>query len=375
MMNLKCAAASANTIFPNGKTVDTLGTADTYSQSLIVKSGGILRDIGARPINARPIRDENYNKSLRINRYLQFTTDANGRAIKTDSAYLHALQLARERAETNPLFEGDYVDVDNNILYPFQTIRHGGYGSIGCALQPEALLGTTILPRGTSGGQSNTLPTAATLDGGGSSAAAAVTPPRNYFEFWSLYNYTPINGVAQTYSPHGSSIAYGAIQNPTTGHIGFFSYTGNTGNTLTGVVFAGGATAGDYSSAAIGNVTYGTAPWTTTADGAGFAGISDGGFPSGSKMWEVNSKGVPLAFGFGLGEMALVCGYGRVPLANGGFKTKANRTFYQAPHGQAYANGIEVCYGTAAYKRPDGLTPNFVLNVFARAVPGFPVIT
>ena len=73
--------------------------------------------------------------------------------------------------------------------------------------------------------------------------------------------------------------------------------------------------------------------------------------------------------------MALVCGYGRVPLGNGQFKNKAHRTYYQAPHGQAFANGIEVCYGTAAYQRPDGKTPNFVLNVFARPVPGFPVIT
>lgn len=377
MQVLKASATSDNTVLPNGKTIDTLGTADTYSNSLIVKSGGVLRDIGARPINARPV-NQSPETSMRVNRFLQFTTDANGRPIKTDSAYLQALQFGKERGDTNNLFTGDYTDVDGNIVYPFQTIRHGGYGSIGAPIQPEALLGTALGGIGTASG---VLPAGSgILDGGGSATAAAATPLRNYFEFWSGYSYTGINGVAANYTARATTW-YGAIVDSTTGKIILFSYTGNTGNTLTGVVVLGSSGTGNYATSLSGFATgsgttaYNTGNWITTADGAGYLGYnSAGSAASGSKMFEVNSKGVPLAYGYGLGEMALVCGYGRIPLAGGGFKTMANRTSYIAPHGQAFSNGLEVCYGVAAFQRPDAKTPNYTLNVFARKVDGFPVI-
>lgn len=372
MQALKAGASSDNTVFPNGKSIDTLSTADTYSLSLVVKSGGTLRDIGGRPINARPVSDSP-EKSLRINRYLQFTTDANARPIKTDSAYLQGMQLAKDRGDANPLFSGDYSDVDNNILYPFQTIRHGGYGSIGCPFQPEALLGTAL---GGISVASGVLPAGSgILDGGGSATAAAVTPLRQYFEFWSGYTYTPINGVTSNYQARATTW-YGVIMDSTTGKPILFSYTGNTGNTLTGVVVLGSSGTGNYATTLSGFATgYGVAPFTVAADGAGFLGYNTAGSAaSGSKMYEVNAKGVPLAYGSGLGEMALVCGYGRIPLAAGGFKTMANKTFYQAPHGQAYANGLEVCYGITPFKRPDTKTPNYTLNIFSRAVPGLPVI-
>ena len=72
-----------------------------------------------------------------------------------------------------------------------------------------------------------------------------------------------------------------------------------------------------------------------------------------------------------LGEMALVAGYGKLP--NG--KSMASRTNYIAPHGAAFANGIEVSYGAAAFKRPDTLTPNYVLYVGARSQYGMPVVS
>lgn len=369
-----------NTIFPNGKNIDSLAAADTFSYSLVVGSGGVARDIGARPINARPITDENYEESLRINRYLNFTTDANARPIKVDSAYVQALQLARERSDKNPLFTGDYVDVDNSILYPWQTIRHGGYGSIGAAIQPEALLGTAIPDPGTS----STLPAGSgILDGGGSATAAAVTPLRNYFEFWSLYTYTPINGRTSQLKYRSATRGYGAIQDSTTGKLILFSFTGNTGNQLTGVVVLGNSGTGNFATTLTGFSTgYNVAPFTTAADtSVGYAGYIDTSvtntnmIASGSKMWEVNSKGQPIGMGFTLGEMALVCGYGRIPVGKSQFKTRASTTYYEAPHRQAFANGLDLCWGCAVFARPDSLAPNYVLQVFSRKVSGFPNIT
>lgn len=375
MVNLKHSAFNGatpldNVVFPNGKTIDTLSTADTYSYSLVVKSGGTLRDIGAIPMNAAPNPDSASSEPPVIQRYMQFGTDANMRPIKTDTQYLEAIKFAKERGDTNNLFTGDYSDVDGNIVYPWVTVRHGGYGSIGAAIQPEALLGTAIVAKSTSS-------TVTQIDGGGNTTAAAVTPLRNYFEFFSRFTYTPINGVTSSFAPR-ATYGYLLIVDKTAGLVSFLRYTTNSGNVLTGIKRLGSTSTGDYLTT-LGDVTWDAGAFTVAGDNNGYLGVSEGIIASGSKIYEANSKGVPLAFAFGLGEMALVCGYGRVPINNGAsFKTMANRTMYTAPHGQAFANGLEVAYGTAAFLRPDGLAPNFTLNVFSRgrdSAPGLPNVS
>lgn len=373
LQDAKAEATATNTYYANRKTINTLKSADTFQTSLLVGGGGQLRDIGAAPMNARPLNPKATENPPPINKYLFFGTDVGMRPIKTESNYVQAAQFAQDRGDANNLFSGEYLNWDNMVMYPWVNIRHGGYGSIGSAMQPEALLGTALGGRTVASG---VLPAGSgILNGGGSATAAAVTPLRNYFEFWSLYAYTPINGVTRTINFQGSSIAYGCIIDSTTGKWTFFSYTGNTGNTLTGVVVSGSTTVGNYSVSAIGGVTWNTAPYTTASDGASFLGMNDGAVASGSLMMECNSIGVPLCFALGMGEMALVCGYGNVPIGDGStLVARANRTSYTAPYSQAFGTGLQVCWGTAAFKRPDGVTPNYNLNIFARQQPGTPVV-
>jgi hypothetical protein len=214
------------------------------------------------------------------------------------------------------------------------------------------------------------------LTGGGSPTAAGIQPPRNYFENFSRFQYMPINGESSNFDRIAPNTRYVAIINKTDGKWSFLSYTGNSGNMLTGLTRLGGgnATGSDYSTT-VGGVAWGSGVYQTGPDGNGFQGVSDAAVVSGSVIYETNSKGVPLCFGFTLGEMALVEGYGRVPI-NGGasFKTMVNRKDYEAPYGQAFGRGLEVAWGCAAFKRPDGVTPNYVLQVFARRVDGFPAI-
>lgn len=369
-----------NVVFPNGKSIDSLGTADTYSSGLIVSAAGRLKDIGAVPMNVRPNPDSATSMPPPIQKYMQFTTDANARPIFTDSAYLEGLMLAQERGDKNPLFTGEYQMWQNNIIYPWVNVIHGGYGPIGSAIQPEALVGIAIVAKGTSTSLS------AGIQGGGTAAGAAATPYRNYFEAFSRFTYTPINGVTSSFTPRVSVGYFIVIANggADAGKVSFFSYTTNTpavastsANIITGLVRLGSTTAGDYATT-VGNVTWGTAPWTTTANGAGFLGLSEGVIPEGSHIYETNSYGVPIAYGFGLGEMALVCGYGMVPVPGSGgssFKTAAMRTVYEAPHSQAFAEGLQVAWGCSAFTRPDGLAQNYVLECFARQLSGIPSIT
>jgi hypothetical protein len=391
LIALRNSATSANTVFCNGKTLDTLSASDGFQTSLIVRASGLAKDNGAIPMNAAKNPDSASVTPPPIQRYMQFLTDVGARPIKTESAYLQGLSYAADRGKDNPLFTGDYQEWDNNIIYPWVNVRHGGYGSVGSALQPEALLGTGLLAHTASDGVSaptgsgdlhNTLAADTVtdgahgiLDGGGSQAAASIAPPRNYFEFFSLYQYQPINGI-QTYSPmRGSSgTGYCAIVGKTDGKWSFFSFSGNNGNTLLGVKRLGSFAEGDYA-ASIGQVQWNAGVYSINPDGNGYQGVTEGAVPSGSVIYETNSKGVPLCFGLCLGEMALVEGYGRVPI-NGGasFKTMVNRVDYTAPYGQAFGRGLEVAWGCAAFQRPDGITPNYVLEVFARQVPGFPII-
>jgi len=387
---LRNSAVPANTVFANNKTLDTLSTSDTFQTSVIVKAGGLAKDNGAIPMNAARNPDTASVSPPPIQRYMQFLTDVGARPIKTESAYLQGLSYAADRGKDNPLFTGEYQEWDNNIVYPWVNVRHGGYGSVGSALQPEALLGTTIVARTTNnaipGGATSS--TAGGIGGGGSTTAATIAPYRNYFENFSLFTYTPINGITSSSPMRGASspfdggtTGYFAIVDKVTGGWSFFSYTGNSvvtnyGNVLTGITRLGSTTAGDYNTT-VGSVAWagvGT-PYQTTADGNGFEGVTEGAITIGSVIYETNAKGVPLCFGLCLGEMALVEGYGRVPI-NGGasFKTMVNRVDYTAPYGQAFGRGLEVAWGCAAFQRPDGLTPNYVLEVFARSVPGFPII-
>jgi hypothetical protein len=48
----------------------------------------------------------------------------------------------------------------------------------------------------------------------------------------------------------------------------------------------------------------------------------------------------------------------------------ANRVPYFAPYGQARGDALQVSWGIAAFQRPDGLTPNYALEAFARRLDG-----
>lgn len=359
LVTLVANASAYNTVYPNGKTLDTLTSSDLFGTDLIIRAGGTLKDIGAMPMDARRASERTGAGAIPpIPRFMQFLTDVGARPIKTESSYLEGIRLAKERGEKNNLFTGDYSDWDNNIIYPWINVRHGGWGSIGSVLQPEALLGTAIVAKSTSSDLS------AGISGGGSAAGAAVD--RDYFEFFSLFSWTFINQLTATV---GTGTRYFLVIDKTSGLVSFFSYTTNTGPLLTGLTRLGSTTTGSYATT-VGGVTWNTAQWTTAPDGNGFQGITEGAITSGSLILEANALGVPLVRGLGMGEMALVAGYGKLP--NG--KSMANRTNYIAPHGQAYANGIEVSYGSTPFKRPDANTPNYVMYVMARQIPGLPVV-
>jgi hypothetical protein len=236
---------------------------------------------------------------------------------------------------------------------------HADYGPVGSTLLPRAFLGVAI--------PADDL----THDilGGGDATGAALLPAPNYFEFFSNSPYTFTNG--NTIAADVTTVRYVAIINLTgaaAGKIGFYSYQVNNGNKLVILGRLRAAAAG-ISVTTLGGVVYNVAPWT--AAGAGnFAGITDS-HPIGSLIVETNSFGVPFCGSLMLGEAAGVCGHGSLKGRNAmGARTEENRN-----HGMDHGIGIETVYGSAATKRVDGKTPNYVYVESAYAVDGFPAVT
>lgn len=361
---LRGSATSDNIVYPNGKTLDTLGSADTFSTGLILKTATQMKRLGALAVMVT----KGKNGKPDIQRYIDFTTNDLATPIKSDPRMINSLNLAGVRGNENPLFTGEYIDWDGHIVYPWQTIISAAYDSIGCPLQPEAFLGTAIVSKGSS----TSMPSG--LDGGGSEAAVAATPYNNYFENFSLYPRVCINGLTVTV---GTGTRYFAIQNKSDGKIALFSFTTNTAavadsgkNQLGGLTRLGSTITGDYNTT-IGSMTWNSGAWLAAGDGDQFPGLTEGALDVGSLIVEVNAKGQPIGEGLMLGQMAGVCGWGR--LTNG--KTMGGKTSYESPHGQSFAEGYEIAFGSAAFKRADSKLPNFVRQVFARAIDGFPVIS
>lgn len=386
MMTLVTQAnGNFNVVYPNNRSgIDQLLTADRFQTSLIISAAGRAKDIGAMPCDMRKPSDTLSGVNAPpILRYIVFSTEANNRAIKNDSDYQEGVRLAQERGDDNPLFTGQYQTWDGHVIYSWQNIQHDAYASIGSALQPEALLGSAILART----QSSVIPGGVVsgqvggILGGGTATAAAVTfggQLPQYFEFFANYTWTFTNGLTGNLSNIGrTGTRYFAVINGSganVGQVSFFSFTTNNGNMLSGITRLGATPGGDYATT-VGGVTWNTGAWTIAASGS-FAGVTDGAIPIGSKIYETNSKGVPIGLGYVLGEMAGVCGYGRlVDQKTKAFKTMASFVEYDAPYGQATGIGIQISHGTAAFKRVDTNTPNYVLYLEARDVSGFPVVT
>jgi N4-gp56 family major capsid protein len=355
LMILKATATASNIVRPNFKASrETLRSADTVGTTTITRAGLTLSGLGGTPVKV--------GKSAvgaDIEMFLFFGHQYGLSSLKSETAYLEALKYAGVRGGQNPLFKGDFTDWDGNGIYRWYLKDHANYGSVGSTLLPRAFLGVAIA--------ANT--TAPSIKGGGDGTGANLVPKPNYFEFFSNAPYVFTNG--NTVAADTTTVRYVAIINLTgadAGKIGFYSYKVNDGNVLTGFERLRAAASGDAVTT-LGNIVWNVAPWV--AAGAGnFAGLTDA-HPVGSLIVEVNSYGVPFCGSLMLAEAAGICGHGSLK----GRNASAARTEENRNHGMDHGIGVETVYGTAATKRVDGKTPNYVYVESAYAVDGFPAVT
>lgn len=375
-MVLRESATSDNRISPNGKTLATLKTADTFQTSVITKGGVTLSGNGAEPTvltsDAKRGVVEGYTFMGALDSFTSLYQDPTYQAVISRNGKDNAIQT------------GKFSDWNGHLVYPLQLRSRGGKGSVGSPLLRRAFLGVAIAAN-------DATVNAGIITGGGIGTAAGF----KYFEHFSGYAYKLTNGAAPTYVADGSTPAqagstltgdgtgpwYVAMIDKTTGKYALFSYTANTGTTLTGVKRAGSTASSNVvtaltgASTLVGNVSSAynaSSNAFTTATGGGAQGLADEtvAVAQGSLIVEINKLGVPFADTFGLGEQAGVCGYGMIPGA--GFPGK--RTKQVGNHELDVAVGFEFSFGCRAWLNIDMVPTNYVRITHSIQVDGMPAV-
>lgn len=275
---------SENVLYANGKTLNTLSSADALVWDELVTAGQAMKPLGGLPANVagkhagQPI----WSQSV-------VATEAALTSLKLDPDYKTVLASGDIRGKGNTIFKGGYPSIDGHTIVPYNPIDHDGVGPQGSFLNPKAFLGVAITA-GT---------TTFDIKGGGNSTDADSSDFFRYFA-GSPYEFVD-TGV---FSP-ASETRYLLICNTTgadAGKFGMYSYTtGNDGNKITIVNRLGSAASGDRVTT-LGSVVWNAGVWANKHTDA---------HPEGSLIIPCNAKGVPIGDTLVLGKCAALRGYGK----------------------------------------------------------------
>lgn len=285
-----------NVYYANGKTLDTLVSADALLWDEIVTAGQAMKPLGGLPANIAG------SKMAPIWSYTVVASEAALLSLKLDSDYKTVLREGDVRGRGNTIFKGGYASIDGHTIVPFNPIDHDGIGAVGSFYNPKAFLGVAVAA-GT---------TTFDIKGGGNATDAAKTG-KLYFKYFPGYAYEFIDTGAFSASDYPNSAGatldtetkYLLIYNKTgadAGKVGMYSYTtGNNGNKITIVERLGSAASGARVTT-LGDVTWNTGVWS---------GKHTDAHPEGSLVIPCNAKGVPIGDTLILGRCAALRGYGK----------------------------------------------------------------
>ena len=330
----------SNVKYVNGKTLDTLSSADTLAWEEIVKGGQAMKPLGGTAANiGRGASGPVWSQCV-------VATQAALLSLKLDADYKELVSMAGERGKLNTIFSGGYPTIDGHTITEYNPIDHDGVGAVGSFLNPKADLGVAV-----------TAGTAAfDITGGGNPADAALTDilyykyfPGHAYRFIDLTTFAPVAGTS-----------YVLIYNLTgadAGKFGMYSYanaTGNNGNKITVNGRLGSATSG------IRNTTIGDVTWNAT--------LHTDAHPEDSLVIPCNRKGVPIGDTLILGRLAALRGYG---------KYRGRRSTQSEEGGFIEQRYITSVFGQTIRKDRKGRHPGVIRLRHAVSYPGInlPAVT
>ncbi len=342
-----------NVFYANGKTQDTLSSADTLAWDEVVTGGQAMKPLGGLPAN---ITGKGSNQPIWSQAVI--ATEAALLSLKTDPDYKTVLQSGDVRGRGNTIFKGGYASIDGHTICPFNPLDHDGVGAVGSFLNAKAFLGGAVAAGTT------------TFDilGGGNATDAAKTRklffkyfPGHAFKFvdTGVYSAAAFPGSAGTY--FDAETKYLLICNTSgadAGKFGMYAYTtGNNGNKITITARLGSAASGDRVTT-LGSVTWNTGAWS---------GKHTDAHPIGSLIVPCNAKGVPFGDTLFLGQSFMLRGYG---------KFRAKRAQENHNGGHVMDRYIASVFGQSLRKDRKGRHPAIVRLRHAITYPGiaFPTV-
>lgn len=342
-----------NVLYANGKTLDTLSSADTLAWDEVVTAGQAMKPLGGLPANI-----SGANSDQPIWAQAVVATEAALLSLKTDSDYKTVLQNGDVRGRGNTIFKGGYASIDGHTILPYNPIDHDGVGAVGSFLNPKAFLGVAVAA-GT---------TAIDIKGGGNATDAAKTA-KLFFKYFPghAYKFVDTGAYSATDFPGSAGVdfdtetKYFLICNTSgadAGKFGMYSYTtGNNGNkiTITGRL---AAAASGIAVTTLGAVTWSTGVWASKHTDA---------HPIGSLIVPCNAKGVPFGDTLFLGQAFMLRGYG---------KHRAKRSQDVLNGGMITDRYITSVFGQSLRKDRKGRHPAIVRLRHAITYPGiaFPTV-
>lgn len=335
-----------NILYANGKTANTLVSADTLDWDEIISLGAILKTKGGEPAQVGALK----NGQPVFRNAVVAASDALF-SLDMDPSYKQILRDTKVEQYAKMLFEGGYSAPKGHIITEYTPIDHDGEGAIGSPLNPQARLGTAIA--------AGTAPFAVT--GGGNATSAAKTK-KKYFKYFENFQYKFIGNLdatagGSTTLAQDANTHYLLIINPANaatdpGKIGMYSYTtGNDGNRITITKRLGAAAAGDRVTT-LGNVVWNTGAWLNRHTDT---------HPAGSLVVQCNANGVPLGHSFMLGKRAAYRGYG---------KHRNQRVQDDKEGGFLMERYIVSVFGQSLRRDRLGRVPSAVRLTHAIAIPG-----
>ncbi len=348
-------AHARNKLFPNGRTTrDQLTSADTFNLGCISRGKELLAANQAKPCMVGRTKG-----GAEILKYFFLSHNYQLGNMETSPMYLNLLAAAGNRGDSSYIFAGGQPEYAGSLIHNWNVEDGTQVGALAAPVAPRQYVGVEIKANATDSGE-YTSP-AVYVEGGTDTNA----PYFQYFPAASCVGHEGEKIAATTGTTYvvGIKILTGAEA----GKIALIAYKVNNGKKLTIFERLGSSSSNDVKTTLTGtSITYDTTgPWTADT-------VAVGVIPVGSLILPVNLKGQPWVKGYGMGQNAILSGWGSLDV--NGAEVPGQRLVEEQDFGRLFALGWQDVWGCRATEDANNMVNGYVEIESAYNPDGWPEI-